>query len=138
MITLPTEHLLHPFRQHAPWGDTGGNSDVATLKPPGQCPLPSPPHAAPYGELRVSRASSRARSQMVAGISEGPGYREKAQREAASFISTSSKIKKKTSTFLESHRLGDNNVFVRLFLSICHIFLSLLLDSELFGSLVCI
>ena len=65
MITLPREHLLCPFRQHSSRGDTGGDGDIATLKPPDQCPLPCPLHGVPMEILASQRASSRARAETV-------------------------------------------------------------------------
>lgn len=65
MITLPREHLFCPFGQHSSGGDTGGDGDTATLKPPGQCPLPAPLQAAPAVSLKSQRASRRGRSHMV-------------------------------------------------------------------------
>ena len=67
MMALPREHLLCPFRQHSSQGDTGGDGDRATLKPPGQHPQPCPPHTAPVESLVSQRASSRGSSQMVPG-----------------------------------------------------------------------
>lgn len=86
---------------------------MATLQPPGQCPLPSSPHAASYGGPHVSTGPDGAR-----GVSEGPSCKGKRHREPASFVSTSFKIKKKPSIFLESPQLGDSNVFIQS-LSLC-------------------
>lgn len=97
MITLPREHLLCPFRQRSSWGDTGGDGDVATLKLPGQCPLPSARTQPPTESLMSQKVSSRVRSQMVPAKSQrGRDTRGKAQSEVASFTSISFKIKKKT------------------------------------------
>lgn len=59
MITLPREHLLCLFRQRASRGDTGGDCDAATSKPPGQCPLPFPLHAAAPGARHASKGCCR-------------------------------------------------------------------------------
>lgn len=76
MITLPREHLLRPLRQHSSRGDTGGVGEVTTLKPPGQCPLPSLHTQAPTESLKSQRASRRGGSQMVpAKTSQRPRHK---------------------------------------------------------------
>lgn len=141
MITLPRKHLLCPFRQHSFLRDTGGDSDVATLKMPGQCPMPSPPHAGSYGEPSVSKGFQQrsepdgASENLREAEIQGKWDRE---REVASVMSTSFKTKKQPNIFLENPRLADNYVFIRSFFSTYHIVLSLPLDSELFESIVCI
>lgn len=90
MIALPREHLLCPSRQRSSWADTEGGSDEATWRPPGQCPLLSPLHAAPHGGPRVSAGfqPSGKPARWCSEIPEARGARETAQRQLAAFIST--------------------------------------------------
>ena len=137
-MALPREHLLCPFRQRSSWGEPGGDGDVATLKPPGQCPLPCPLHTAPTESSHLKGLPEEEGSRWCRGPWRGHNTRESAPTEVASFESTSLMMKETTDIFLGGHRLGDNNVLIQLFFSTYHIFLSLLPDSELLESLVCI
>lgn len=56
---------------------------MATLQPPGQCPLPSSPHAASYGGPPVSKGfQPRKGPDGAREVSEGPSYKGKWHRES--------------------------------------------------------